>query len=214
MAHYRMKVGYGPHQMRDGTNVVPGDTVECTEDDIKGVLNKFELIGAPDPLPAAELSLFALERDSGNWDVINPATGKAINNKPLDKSAAEAIVGKIVVTAPEPVTEPEPTSGNMEPVTVAIESPITVTTDNEAATATHGRKLDPIAAAVKRGAEKVVKPFDPDTADAKALKNFIKGHDGWREETFDKVADDDAGTESLRELARTLITDKADDATG
>lgn len=88
---FRMKPKKGVHYLRRNGSEVPvrpGDVIECDKDEIKGALDKFEQLD-PDPPPKEpKIGLKAIHRGHGNWDVINEATGEAINTEPLDKAEA------------------------------------------------------------------------------------------------------------------------------
>lgn len=82
--------------MRNGQDIKPGDIVECAESELHGVLDKFDILEAdppPNKTPKVEL-LIQLRPNTSSWfDVINPATGKAINTKALKKAEAEELAG-------------------------------------------------------------------------------------------------------------------------
>lgn len=105
MPRFRMKrkIGddlVGKHRMMiDGKLRVvrPGDIIECEKSRLAGVLDKFEQLDpeteTSDLKPNAGLK--AVKRPGGNftgYDVINTATGKAINSEPLKKAEAQALV--------------------------------------------------------------------------------------------------------------------------
>jgi len=127
MARFRMKQNVGPHQ-RNGEWVRPGDVIECEEEELRNVIDKFDLLPGnekqkstttPEPTeetdtddsgPAdeeegvdeedgeepdeEEVGLELENKGRGKWNVINPATGEAINDKPLTKKEAEKLLRK------------------------------------------------------------------------------------------------------------------------
>jgi hypothetical protein len=84
--------------MADGTEVKPGQIVECEEQEIAGAMDKFELAEPiPDDIPKANAGLKMVKRPGGNltgFDVINEATGEPINSKPLKKAETEALLAR------------------------------------------------------------------------------------------------------------------------
>jgi len=75
----------------------PGDTFEAEEWEVKGVLSQLEMVTPPSPPPAPAPGLVkrGIEEDQGDWfEVINPATGEPINDRPLTEEEADALINK------------------------------------------------------------------------------------------------------------------------
>ena len=82
--------------MRSGQNVNPGNIVECSADELRSVIDKFDVLEAdpqPSSKPKVEL-LIQLRPNTTSWfDVINSVTGKPVNTKSLKKAEAEELAG-------------------------------------------------------------------------------------------------------------------------
>lgn len=89
---FRMKKGAGAHYLRDGTRVLPGKTITIDPLCLGGAKDKFEQID-PDPPPAEPSVGLKLKHVGGRyWNVVNEKTGRNINDKPLQKEDARALV--------------------------------------------------------------------------------------------------------------------------
>lgn len=75
----------------------PGDIYEGEKEALGRALDQWEQLD-PDPLPPLPPEptrpLKVVHRGFGKWDVINQETGTAINDQPLSKEEALAMVGE------------------------------------------------------------------------------------------------------------------------
>jgi len=101
-----MKEGMGRHRLRSGETVIPGQIVKCEKKELGGAIDKFEQLDPDPPPPQPRVGLIARPAKYGRWDVINPEGGR-VNDVPLTKEEAEAIVGGTTTEedAARPVTE-------------------------------------------------------------------------------------------------------------
>lgn len=93
---FQMKQGVGKHTMTlAGKDIIlkPGDTVDCTAEQLGGAIDKFEQIDS-EISPKSQFKI--VSRAPGFYDVIHPITGAAINTKALRKADAEALAGQTV----------------------------------------------------------------------------------------------------------------------
>jgi len=101
MALFRMKSGVGAHSMRlDGKVHVlrPGDEVECDESALRGGRDKFVCIDSGPVVDAPELPVSHLRlvgRGGGWYDVYNERSGGNLNDAPLRRSDAFALVNDV-----------------------------------------------------------------------------------------------------------------------
>ena len=91
MAKFKLTKGVHYH---DRKRLKPGDEVECAPEKLRYFMDKFTVIeedpvieDIPEPVP-----LEMKHRGGGRWDVINRATGKAINDIGLTKEEALALL--------------------------------------------------------------------------------------------------------------------------
>jgi len=103
MPTYRMKKKVGPHLFKEEW-LHPGDTITCEVDEIEQVMEKFEEVRKAkpkdeppeetevDPEPEVENSLEMVHKGRGKYDVVNPDSGKTINDKPLSKEEATSLL--------------------------------------------------------------------------------------------------------------------------
>jgi hypothetical protein len=111
---FRLKKRTASHRYTnaDGEMVVmqPGDIIECEPDKLKYFMDKFEQLDPDPPLPVPVVGL-TMERASeepNQWNVINEATGKRINDIPLGLRDAQALVReKKAMMQEEDATEEE-----------------------------------------------------------------------------------------------------------
>jgi len=89
---YRLKQGYGSHRV-GGKTYVAGEVIVTNEEELSGALDKFEPLEDPPPLPQPVAGLYS-EQCEGGYNVINSATGKKINDEPLDQKTAESMAMK------------------------------------------------------------------------------------------------------------------------
>ena len=88
---YRLKVGVGKHYVLGrGLPLLPGEEITCDEGDIAAFMDKFEVVTAQDhPEPTEGLRI---EHRGGGWfDVVNSATGRAINSAPMRRDDADSL---------------------------------------------------------------------------------------------------------------------------
>ena len=87
------KKGGGTHRMADGRKLRAGDIVRCTREELGGVIDLFDCLDV-EPLreEAPQIKMFIQSRGSGWYDVVNPATSKAINDKPMRKKDALVLI--------------------------------------------------------------------------------------------------------------------------
>lgn len=91
---FRMNQNVGEHIMiANGKHRVirPGDEITCAAADLRGAIDKFEVLEADPQPPASRFTLKSLGH--GFYNVIHPVTGAAVNSKKLSKAEAEALVG-------------------------------------------------------------------------------------------------------------------------
>jgi hypothetical protein len=93
---FRLKRGKYSYQDTDGNAVVKhaGDIVECEPEKLKFFMDKFEQVDPDPPLPAPPvgLTMARASEEPNQWNVINEATGKRINDIPLGLRDAQALV--------------------------------------------------------------------------------------------------------------------------
>jgi len=101
MSHYQMKKMVGPHRHVDGTWIKPGDVLDCEEHEIRGALDKFEMISEAKPASSPEedgekktdkAGLVLLHRGGGRYNVVNPETEEKINDDYLTKEEAQSLL--------------------------------------------------------------------------------------------------------------------------
>ena len=104
---YRLKDNVGPHYI--GTVCYePGDLIKLTEANAAKILNKLISLEPkpeekPEPEPTVRLQI--IEADDG-WDVVNPNTGKAINNESVSLEQAKQIAGSNAEVIETPKADP------------------------------------------------------------------------------------------------------------
>ncbi|MEW5725494.1 MAG: hypothetical protein AB1896_20465 [Thermodesulfobacteriota bacterium] len=94
MARYRLKRGVGKH-VYQGRVYLPGDIVEAAPENMKGVLDKFDLLDPPDQAQAEAKQPNALKmvhKGFGRYDVLNTTSGQILNDHLLKKAEALALV--------------------------------------------------------------------------------------------------------------------------
>ena len=72
-----------------------GDVIEATEYELRSFLDKFRRIGPPEApeKPKAEAKQLKKEhRGGGKYNVVNPESGKPINNELLSSEDADALI--------------------------------------------------------------------------------------------------------------------------
>lgn len=88
----------GTHsRSEDGKRVTykKGDTIDATEEELKGFLDKFRRVGPPDKpdKPKEEVKKLQIEhRGGGRYNVVNAESGKPINSELLSRDEAQEIV--------------------------------------------------------------------------------------------------------------------------
>ena len=114
MPIFKMKPKVGPHHF-NGEWIKPGDTINCEFEEIESVIDKFEevrkAVESPDASEAEDAKqpvveeqeiqieeeagqvtdtgkLEVIHKGRGKYDVVNTASGKVINDKPLTKKEA------------------------------------------------------------------------------------------------------------------------------
>ena len=93
---FRMKKGAGAHYLYDGTRILPGNIITIDPLWLGEAKDKFEQID-PDPPPMEpSVGLKLKHIGGGYWNVVNESTGKNINDKPLKKEDAHALVNEKV----------------------------------------------------------------------------------------------------------------------
>ncbi len=95
MPRYRLKSG-SSNLLVGGRRVKlsPGDVVDCPKETVRSFQDQFECLDPPeDEIPKVEASLEMKHRGGGWYDVVNPDTQEAINDKALKKEEAEDLVG-------------------------------------------------------------------------------------------------------------------------
>lgn len=96
MGLYRLKPKHGTHWFRDLNGkerpIKAGEILECEEWQIRNVLNRFDVVEPSPPPPEPNVGLKVHHRGGPWYDVVNEATGKPINTKPLRKAQAQEIV--------------------------------------------------------------------------------------------------------------------------
>ena len=97
MAKWKVKSGgltYG------NKRYVKGNIVDLPPGLGERFINKLELV-EPDPVEQAPVSLLAVSRGHGDFDVLNMMTGVKINDSPLSAKEADDLVNRGVVTKKE-----------------------------------------------------------------------------------------------------------------
>ena len=97
MARYKMLPEKGKHYHRQDGKIVcvkPGDVIDTEECELRGAKDKFVRLDPPEPEPEPTRGLYAEHAGAGRWNVINRATGKAINDELLSKGEAQSLVEK------------------------------------------------------------------------------------------------------------------------
>ena len=96
---FRLKQGCGSHRYRDaeGNLIVmrSGDIITCDPDRIKSLMFKFEQIDPDPPVPEPVVGLKKVRapgEETNQWNVINEATGKPINDVPMNHRDAQALI--------------------------------------------------------------------------------------------------------------------------
>lgn len=110
---FRLKQGCGSHRYLDAEGALivmrPGDVIKCDPDDVKSLMFKFEQIDPdpPQPVPVAGLRMERASDETNQWNVINEATGKPINDVPLNHRDAQGLVRdtKVQMSQEEVATE-------------------------------------------------------------------------------------------------------------
>lgn len=74
--------------------LVKGDILECDPDMLKHIMNRFEQIDPDPPAPEPTAGLCIVAVDNGMFDVVNSATGEALNDVLLTKDVALTIVSQ------------------------------------------------------------------------------------------------------------------------
>lgn len=95
MARYQMLPKKGKHYFRQGGTTVcvrPGDIIDTEECELRGAIDKFIRLDPLPPEPEPAQGLYADHAGAGRWNVINPATGKAINDELLTKDEAQSLI--------------------------------------------------------------------------------------------------------------------------
>ncbi|MHC5035411.1 MAG: hypothetical protein ACYTFZ_10280 [Planctomycetota bacterium] len=105
MPEFRMRPGCGPHYMRNGRRVLPGDTVTCEPEELGAALGKFERLGPPPKPEMPRTGLKPVHIAGGWYDVVNPETGEPVNDQRLRKAEAHALAGIESESEPEPESE-------------------------------------------------------------------------------------------------------------
>lgn len=89
---FKMKKGMGTHYLPGMKAVHPGDEIKCEKEELGGALDKFEQLD-PDPEPEKpKVGLKLLHVGGGYYNVVNDATGKVLNDRPLKKEVAEEML--------------------------------------------------------------------------------------------------------------------------
>lgn len=107
----------GVCRLPDGRDVKPDEVIRAYEHEIpEAFRDTFQRIDPP-PLevPTNQVVLEIKNKGLGHFDVINPLTGKAINDKPLTKDAAEALSGCLAPPDPDEEKKPEPVKEEKKP---------------------------------------------------------------------------------------------------
>ena len=102
---YRLKSGYGSHTVA-GVVYVSGSIIEATVDELGGALDKFEpMEPIPDP-PQPNAGLKVVSTGDDKYDVVNEASGDALNDESLSLQEATSIAGdvKLLDENGEPMT--------------------------------------------------------------------------------------------------------------
>lgn len=86
---YRLKQGCGSHRM-NGKMYVAGDMIKTNSEELRGAIDKFKQMEETPSLPKPEAGLSAVKVKDG-FDVVNDATGKVLNDKPLNQNEASAM---------------------------------------------------------------------------------------------------------------------------
>jgi hypothetical protein len=94
---FRLKKGKYTYQDADGNTVVKrsGDIVECEPEKLQYFMDKFEQLDKNPPPPEPSVGLKKVRvpgEETNQWNVINEATGKPINDVPLNYRDAQALI--------------------------------------------------------------------------------------------------------------------------
>jgi len=101
MAKYIVKSG-AHSRIENGKRISyqKGDVIEAIADELKPFMDKFELVGPPDPPPKManpSKSLKAIHKGGGRWNVINTESGKKINQNLLSRDEAQALINDGII---------------------------------------------------------------------------------------------------------------------
>lgn len=91
---WRLKAGY-THHLPDGKILEGGDVIKMPAFRMDAFLDRFVRVSPPPEEPEKdETARLRLRSAGGGWyDVVNTATGEAVNRKKLRKAAAERMAG-------------------------------------------------------------------------------------------------------------------------
>jgi len=89
------RMGKHNHVHRDGRKetIRPGDVIKVhSKEDLGGALNKFKQLDPDTPIDGPKVGLVVVRRDKDDvgagYDLVNEATGEALNDRPLGLSEA------------------------------------------------------------------------------------------------------------------------------
>jgi len=98
MPRYR-RIAFGRHSLPlngKRVNVVHGDVIECEEWELGGFISDYECLNPrpdpPEPVESRPLTLKHAGR--GRYNVIQSATGRPINDKPLTEKEAKSLISE------------------------------------------------------------------------------------------------------------------------
>ena len=98
---YTLKPGGKHHRKEEGGVKIymPGDSIKLTEREAEAIKDRLVFDLTPGPLVEAKApketleSLVMKQIAGGKFNVVNPSTGKNVNENPLTKVEAEVLIG-------------------------------------------------------------------------------------------------------------------------